>query len=222
MLVRNDFDSPSSVDRLSFPARVLLGLNDEGGHALGARVAVGLREQHADVGLVGDRRPHLLTVDAVDVAVAPREGLHVAFGIGAAARLGERHHADGLAGDQVRHVLLDLLGRAAEVDAARTGGALLVVARGEAHIVAHRLLLDDGGGQVAHVAAAHRLGEHRAVQARFASLPDELARKLAARLEPVHDGDHFGLHEAVDHVAYRFDLGGHRRIHDSLLRSLRF
>ncbi|MNY08483.1 hypothetical protein D3C86_1413400 [compost metagenome] len=145
-------------------------MHDERGHALGAGVAISLGQQDTDIGLVGHRGPHLLASNSVDIAVALGEGLHVALGVGAAARFGERHHADGLTGDQVRHVLLDLFRRAAEIDRARTGGSLLVVTGGKAHVIAHHLFLDHRCGQVAHVAAAHGLGKHRTVESRLPGL----------------------------------------------------
>ena len=48
-------------------------------------------------------------------------------------------------------------------------------------------------------------------QPRFAGLPDQLSRELAALLVPVHDRHDLGLHKAVDHVAYgsmSFDIAG--------------
>ncbi len=71
VLVRaHAFESPSIVDRLRLPAWVLLGFDNERGDLASSGTFVGLCEQNAHVGLVGDRREHLLAVDAVDIAVA--------------------------------------------------------------------------------------------------------------------------------------------------------
>ena len=64
-------------------------------------------------------------------------------------------------------------------------------------------------------------------QPRFAGLPDQLSRELAALLVPVHDRHDLGLHKAVDHVAYgsmSFDIAGSMtapRMAASKLRSYR-
>jgi hypothetical protein len=150
---------------------------------------------------------------AVDVAVAPRERLHRDGGVGTAARLGQCHHADRRAGQQVGKVCLDLLGGAAEIDAAGARRALLVVARREPNVVPCHLFLDHRRGEVAEIRAAHGLGEHGAVETRCTGLPDQVSRELATLLVRVHDGHDFLLHEAVDHVAYCFDLVGVHRIH---------
>jgi hypothetical protein len=87
------------------------------------------------------------------------------------------------------------------------------VARREANVVAGHLLLDHRRGEVAQVCAANGLGEHGAVQTRFTGLADQRSRELAALLVLVHDGHHLGLHETVDHVAYRVDALGRRWFH---------
>src|SRR5207247_4845534 len=64
------------LDRLHLPTWIPLGFDDESDDPASACISVRLREQDADVGLVGDRREHLLADDAIDVAVTPRKGLH--------------------------------------------------------------------------------------------------------------------------------------------------
>src|SRR5205814_6619276 len=63
---------PQHVDWLRLPAWIFLRFYDETADAACSCISVRLRKQHTDVGLVCDRCEHLLTVDAIDVAIAPR------------------------------------------------------------------------------------------------------------------------------------------------------
>ena len=78
-------------------------------------VGVGAREQHAEVGPVAARRPHLLPVD--DPLVAVELGTGVEPGeVGAGAGLAEELAPGLLAGDDVEEVALLLLLGAVDVD----------------------------------------------------------------------------------------------------------
>lgn len=135
------------------------------------------------------------------MAVAPGVGLQIAQGVGPAAGFGQRHHADGLASQQRRHILLDLGRGASGKDTVRAGRGLLIIAGREAHVVARQFLGDDGAGDKTHIRTADRRRKNGAKKSRSTSLGHLLAGKLAAPFIILHDRRDLGCHEAVERVA---------------------
>ncbi|RBQ84859.1 hypothetical protein VDGD_20868 [Verticillium dahliae] len=146
-----------------------LGLDDEGGDALGAGVGLGFGVDDNDVGVGPVCDPHLAAVDEVAAVDLFGRRAH-ADDVAAGARLGHGEGADARAGNEAGQVLLLLLGVAVELQLVDAELGVGGVAEADGARGARQLLHDDAVGLVAHGEATDLLVGRDAQEAGLAQL----------------------------------------------------
>ena len=182
-------------------------LDDERGHALAARLGVGLGidDQRVRVGAVGD--PVLGTVEDIIAVPLVRPQLH-ADDVGPRPFLGHGQRADMLAGTQLRQVSPLLLVRAVQFQLVDAQVGMGPVGQADAGRGAGDFLDGDGVGQITHPRSAVFLGDGDAQQAQLAHLAPQGGGKLVRsvnlrrdRLDPVLSPAVHGLAQRVHILA---------------------
>ncbi len=157
-------------------------LDEEGGHAAGARrrIGLGIDDEHVGIGTIGD--PHLRAVEHVAVTLLLRPQLH-RHDVRAGAGLGHGERADMLAADQLRQVapLLGLRAVLADLVDAEIGmGAVGQADRGRG---ARDFLHRDAVLEIAEARPAIVLLHRDAEQAEPAHLLPEVHRELVGAVD---------------------------------------
>ena len=192
-------------------------LDDEGGHALAARVLAGgahVDQQHIGFRPVGD--PHLVAVGDPHAILELGAADHRADHVRACARLAHGQRTLPFAAAQLRQVLRALGGVAVEVEVGDAQVGVGAVAQAHRARGARDLLHRHQMGQVTHAAAAE-FGVHGdAQQAQFAQLGPQVLRERIVVVDLRRTRRDLGLREPLHGLAQRIQFFAQRKPADGI------
>ena len=187
-------------NRMRAVAASALRFDDEGADSGMTGRRIGLGEQQARIAGIGEGDPLFGAVQAVNIAMSARRGLHCARSVRAAARFGQRKHTDSPAGDQIRHEAFDLRIAAPVEDGVGASHGLLVQRVAKLGRQTRQLLRDCRYGEETGIGTAERLGKGGAKQSGLTHLADDGIREFAARLVRADHRLDLGFDDAPDRV----------------------
>ncbi|MND89218.1 hypothetical protein D3C80_812680 [compost metagenome] len=169
----------------------------------GGHVRLGINHQRIGLVAIGD--PHLRAVQEIAVALAfglqpHRHDIRPGFG------LAHRERTDMFAGNQLRKISALLIFRSPAVNLIDAEVGMRTVGKADGSGSPAYLLHRHAMGEIAHVSTAVLFRNGDAVQAEFAHLRPELARKLVVAIDLGGERGYFIVGECSCAVAQRCDF----------------